>query len=195
MSELITRELHVCMGLNSCKNAGYSENNDCAGKGDCSTAVGHPCHTLNSCKSQGGCGIFGTTEELCHPGENDCRYQGSCGVPILSSRFMAQGPNKGLSVWQLARARFEEKRQKNGESFGEAPQQYGPSEDYVNTVRGTTGQDYSSCGQSGSRSCSYINNPAERQTAAAARVLKMEEESAKKLPETISNCCSKNNDH
>jgi hypothetical protein len=192
MSELVTRELHVCMGLNSCKNAGYSGNNDCAGKGDCSTAVGHPCHTLNACKGQGGCGIFGTTEELCHPGENECRYQGSCGVPILSSRFMAQGPNKGLSVWQLARARFEEKRRASNESFGVAPQQYGPSNEYVNTVRGTTGQYYSSCGQSGSRSCSYINNPVDRKAAAAARVLKMEEESAKKLPETISNCnCEK----
>lgn len=188
MSELVTRELHVCMGLNSCKNAGYSGNNDCAGKGDCSTAVGHPCHTLNACKGQGGCGIFGTTEELCHPGENDCRYQGSCGVPILSSRFMAQGPNKGLSVWQLARIRFEEKRRASGKSFGEAPQQYGPSDEYVNTVRGTTGQDYSSCGQSGSRSCSYINNPVDRKAAADQRVLKMEQESAQKLPETLSNC-------
>lgn len=195
MSELVNKELHVCMGLNSCKNAGYSGNNDCAGKGDCSTAVGHPCHTLNACKGQGGCGIFGTTEELCHPGENDCRYQGSCGVPILSSRFMAQGPNKGLSVWQLARIRFEEKRKENGEPFGEAPQQYGPSDEYVNTIRGTSGVDYSSCGQSGSRSCSYINNPAERKAAAAQRVLKMEEESAKKLPESLSNCQPKNNGH
>ncbi|KAF2506888.1 hypothetical protein EYY60_20450 [Flavobacterium zhairuonense] len=195
MSELVTKELHVCMGLNSCKNAGYSGNNDCAGQGDCSTAAGHPCHTLNACKGQGGCGIFGTTEELCHPGENDCRYQGSCGVPILSSRFMAQGPNKGLSVWQLARIRFEEKRIKEGETFGEAPQQYGPSDEYVNTIRGTSGVDYSSCGQSGSRSCSYINDPVKRKAAAAERVLKMEEESAKKLPESLSNCQSKNNGH
>jgi hypothetical protein len=192
MSELVTKELHVCMGLNSCKNAGYSGNNDCAGQGDCSTAVGHPCHTLNACKGQGGCGIFGTTEELCHPGENDCRYQGSCGVPILSSRFMAQGPNKGLSVWQLARKRFEIKIEKKGGTIGKAPQQYGPSDEYVNSIRGTSGVDYSSCGQSGSRSCSYINNSAERKIAAAERVLKMEEESAKKLPETLSNCeCKK----
>jgi hypothetical protein len=193
MSELVTKELHVCMGLNSCKNAGYSGNNDCAGKGDCSTAVGHPCHTLNACKGQGGCGIFGTTEELCHPGENECRYQGSCGVPILSSRFMAQGPNRGLSVWQLARIRFEEKRKESGESFGEAPEEYGPSDEYVNKVRGTTGQDYSSCGQSGSRSCSYINNPAERKVAADLRVLKMEEESAKKLPQAAADCHSNKN--
>jgi hypothetical protein len=194
MSELVTRELHVCMGLNSCKNAGYSGNNDCAGQGDCSTAVGHPCHTLNACKGQGGCGIFGTTEEFCHPGENDCRYQGSCGVPILASRFMAQGPNKGRSVWQLARARFEEKRNASCESFGEAPEKYGPSNEYVNTIRNTTGHDYSSCGQSGSRSCSYINNPNVRKAAAEARVLNMQEESAKKLPETLSSCQCKKDD-
>jgi hypothetical protein len=188
MSELESKELHVCMGLNSCKNAGYSGQNDCAGKGNCSTAVGHPCHTLNACKGQGGCGIFGTTEELCFPGENDCRYQGSCGVPILSSRFIAQGPNKGLSVWQLARARFEQNRKANKQTFGPAPEQYGPSEEYVNTVRGTKGVDYSSCAQSGSRYCSYSSNPTERKKAAEARVLKMQQESAKKLPETLSKC-------
>ncbi|MCV9930380.1 hypothetical protein OIU83_22160 [Flavobacterium sp. LS1R49] len=195
MSELVTRELHVCMGLNSCKNAGYSGNNGCAGKGDCSTAVGHPCHTLNACKGQGGCGIFGTTEELCHPGENECRYQGSCGVPILNSRFIAQGPNKGLSVWQLARARFEEKRKSSDKSFGDSPQKYGPTDESINLLRGTTGKDYSSCGQSGSRSCSYINNPADRKVAAELRVLKMEQESAEKLPVTITNCSSKKNGH
>lgn len=187
MSDLINRELHVCMGLNSCKNEGFSKNNDCAGTGDCSTAVGHPCHTLNECKGQGGCGIFGTTEEFCHPGQNECRYQGSCGVPILSSRFIAQGPNKGLSVWQLARIRFEEKRKENGEKYGDAPQPYGPSNDYLNTLNHTN-KDYSSCGQSGSRSCSYINDPVERKAAAEKRVLKMEQESEEKLPQNLPNC-------
>ncbi len=176
------------MGLNSCKNEGYSGNNDCAGKGDCATAVAHPCHTLNSCKGQGGCGIFGTSEEFCHPGENDCRYQGSCGVPILNSRFMAQGPNKGRSVWLLARARFEQKRNRNGEKYETAPLPYGPTEEYVNTLRGTTGKDYSSCSQSGSRSCSYINDKVARKAAADARVRKMEEESLEKLPETLKAC-------
>ena len=128
-SELATRELHTCMGLNSCQNAGYSGKNECAGMGDCATAVSHPCHTLNACKGQGGCGIFGTTEELCYPGENVCRYQGSCGVPILNSRFMAQGPNKGRSVWLLARARFEIKRTKNGEEIGNSPLPFGPTEE------------------------------------------------------------------
>jgi len=188
MSELVTKELHVCMGLNSCKNAGYSGKNDCAGKGDCSTAVGHPCHTLNSCKGQGACGIFGTTEEFCHPGENDCRYQGSCGVPILASRFMAQGPNKGRSVWLLARARFEEKRTTNSKSFKESPMPFGPTEEYVNEVRKTTGQDYSSCGQSGNRSCSYANAPALRKIETESRVLAMNVESVALLPDTLSTC-------
>lgn len=188
MSELVTRELHVCMGLNSCKNAGYSGKNDCAGQGDCSTAVGHPCHTLNACKGQGGCGIFGTTEEFCHPGENDCRYQGSCGVPILDSRFMAQGPNKGRSVWLLARARFEEKREKNNQKFGDAPQKYGPSEDFVNELRGTVGQDYSSCGQSGSRSCSYANDKNVRKKEAQEGVKRMIDKSIAEMPNTLSTC-------
>ena len=187
-SELVTRELHVCMGLNSCKNAGYSGSNDCAGKGDCATAVGHPCHTLNACKGQGGCGIFGTTEEFCHPGENDCRYQGSCGVPILESRFMAQGPNKGRSVWLLARARFEEKRNAQGLKYGEAPLEYGPTEEFVNELRGTKDQDYSSCAQSGSRSCSYAADKDVRKKEAAFRVQAMAEMSKKKLPETLNNC-------
>lgn len=187
-SELVTRELHTCMGLNSCKNAGYSGSNECAGQGDCATAVGHPCHTLNACKGQGGCGIFGTSEEFCHPGENDCRYQGSCGVPILNSRFMAQGPNKGRSVWLLARARFEQKRNSSKQPFKAPPLPYGPTEEYVNDLRGTTGQNYSSCSQSGSRSCSYINDKDARKAAADARVRKMEEESKNKLPETLNAC-------
>jgi hypothetical protein len=188
MSELVTRELHVCMGLNSCKNTGYSAKNECAGKGDCSTAVGHPCHTLNACKGQGGCGIFGTTAEFCHPGENDCRYQGSCGVPILASRFMAQGPNKGRSVWLLARKRFEEKRTANNETLKDAPLKYGPTEESVNILRGTAGNDYSSCGQSGSRSCSYANNPDIRKVEAKVRVDIMIAESEVLMPDTLSTC-------
>ncbi|MEM9548370.1 MAG: hypothetical protein AAGA77_20470 [Bacteroidota bacterium] len=188
MSDHINKELHVCMGLNSCKNQGYSGKNDCAGMGDCSTAVGHPCHTLNSCKGQGGCGIFGTTEEFCHPGENDCKYQGSCGVPILASRFMSQGPNRGLSVWQLARKRFEQNRIAKGETFGKAPQEFGPDEAYVNKLRGTTGKNYSSCGQSGSRACSYIQDKAARKIEAEARVLKMEEKSKEEMKNILDNC-------
>jgi hypothetical protein len=187
MAKLISKELHVCMGLNSCKNNGYSGNNDCAGKGDCSTAVGHPCHTLNSCKGQGGCGLFGTSEEVCYPGQNNCKYEGSCGVPILSSRFVMQGPNKGRSVWLLARARFEEKRKSMGLTFGPAPAPFGPSSEYVSNVVGVVGS-HSSCGQSGSRSCSYNPDKTARAIEANKRVAKMQKESASKLKDSLSNC-------
>ncbi len=186
MSEQKT-DLHVCMGLNSCKNLGYSGKNDCAGMGDCSTAVEHPCHTLNSCKGQGGCGIFGTTEEFCHPGLNDCKYQGSCGVPIINSRFIAQGPNKGRSVWVLARARFEENREAEGKPFGPAPLPYGPTSQYVSKIRGKAGS-YSSCAQSGSRNCSYAAGPIDRAQEAEERVLKMSQESADKIADSLSTC-------
>lgn len=191
-SELVSRELHTCMGLNSCKNAGYSGSNDCAGQGDCATAVGHPCHTLNACKGQGGCGIFGTSEEFCYPGENVCRYQGSCGVPILNSRFIAQGPNKGRSVWLLARARFELKRAAEGKEFGEAPLPFGPTQEFVNKLRGTKHKDYSSCAQSGNRSCSYIQDKHKRKKAADLRVEKMEADSAIDLPDTLLQCPADN---
>jgi hypothetical protein len=182
-------ELHVCMGLNSCKNQGYSGNNDCAGMGDCST-VEHSCHTLNECKGQGGCGLFGTTQEFCHPSENDCRYQGSCGAPILASRFIAQGPNKGRSVWQLARKRFEEKRTANNQLFGQPPAgPYGPSNAYVNQIKNQPADsDNSSCGQSGSRHCSYIADPTQRALVADARVKAMEINSAAEMDNTLSTC-------
>lgn len=182
------KELHVCMGLNNCANQGYSGKNDCAGMGDCATAVGHPCHTLNDCKGQGGCGIFGTTQEFCHPGLNDCKYQGSCGVPILNSRFIAQGPNKGRSVWILARKRFEEYREANNlPKPGPAPLQYGPTNEYVSKITGSPGS-HSSCAQSGDRNCSYAAGPVERAKQAEERVLKMSKESEVKLPESVSHC-------
>ena len=186
---------HVCMGLNSCKNQGYSGENDCAGMGDCATAVSHPCHTLNSCKGQGGCGIFGTTQEFCHPGQNDCKYQGSCGVPILNSRFIAQGPNKGRSVWVLARARFEEKRQAEQLGYGSSPMPYGPTNEFLikqrtpkNTTLDQVSTDYSSCAQSGDRNCSYAVDPIKRAEEAEARVLKMSQDSAEKIADSISTC-------
>lgn len=185
---IIVNELHLCMGLNSCKATGYSGTNNCAGMGDCAT-INHPCHTLNECKGQGGCGLFGTTEEFCFPSQNNCRYQGSCGSPILSSRFVTQGPNKGHSVWQLARQRFEALRAGTNPPVGTPPGgSFGPSNTYVNEIRNTTGKDYSSCGQSGSRHCSYLANPAERAIAADARVLVMEIESAAKMKETLLTC-------
>lgn len=185
----VGKELHVCMGLNSCQGNGYSGTNECAGMGDCST-ISHPCHTLNECKGQGGCGLFGTTEEFCHPSENECRYQGSCGAPILNSRFIVQGPNKGRSVWQLARARFEEKRKASNQKFGEPPAgEFGPSNEYISELYGEkTVEDHSSCGQSGSRSCSYIQNKDARQAEANANVEAMEENSQQEMSKTLSTC-------
>jgi hypothetical protein len=182
-------ELHVCMGLNSCQNQGYSGQNACAGMGDCSV-VSHPCHTVNECKGQGGCGLFGTTEEFCYPSQNDCRYQGSCGAPILDSRFVTQGPNRGNSVWQLARKRFEEKRAATGQPVGPPPAgPYGPSNAYINQLKGQPANyDNASCGQSGARDCSYAADPITRATEARARVLEMAEASARNMPDTLKHC-------
>ena len=184
-------ELHVCMGLNSCENQGYSGTNSCAGMGDCST-VNHACHTLNECKGQGGCGLFGTTEEFCFPSQNDCRYQGSCGAPILDSRFITQGPNRGRSVWQLARQRFEEQRAAARQPVGPPPAgPNGPSNAYVNQLKGQpASDDNSSCGQSGDRQCSYVASPAARALAARERVEAMAKESAHEMPATLATCRS-----
>lgn len=114
---------HACMGLNSCKAAdrfGVAgpapadpnvtlPSNDCAGQGYCSTATQHTCHVQNSCKDQGGCGLYGTGEEMDRPGDNACRSQGSCATPINAERFSTNGPNQGKSVWLRAREVFEEK--------------------------------------------------------------------------------------
>jgi len=180
-------ELHTCMGLNECKNLGYTKTNDCAGMGDCST-VYHSCHTLNECKGQGGCGLFGTTMEFCFPSENTCRYQGSCGAPILSSRFIVQGPNKGRSVWQLARKRFEDKMTAAKKPFGDSPKDYpyGPTNEFITLLTNSPG-DHSSCGQSGSRHCSYAPL-SQREAAANDRVQAANEVSKAEMPITISQC-------
>lgn len=177
-------ELHACMGLNSCKNHGFQGDNACAGQGDCATSQ-HPCHTLNECKGQGGCGLFGTTEEFCHPGHNDCRYQGSCGTPIISSRFIVQGPNKGRSVWLLARKLFEERMTAAGKPFGPPPagQEFGPTENFA-LARGA----YESCGQSGARYCSYAFDPATKAQQQQARQEAFQTQSASELPDTLDNC-------
>ena len=109
--------LHACMGLNSCAGADRfgakgppgGEPNACAGQGYCSTAVDHTCHVQNSCKQQGGCGLYGTGEEMDHPGANACKSLGSCATPINAERFSTNGPNRGKSVWARARKVFEDK--------------------------------------------------------------------------------------
>ncbi|HYI38734.1 MAG TPA: hypothetical protein VE053_00275 [Allosphingosinicella sp.] len=115
---------HACMGLNSCKasdrfgvagplntppNGPDQAPNACAGQGYCSTATDHTCHVQNSCRDQGGCGLYGTDEELNRPGDNECRSQGSCATPINAERFSTNGCNQRKSVWLRARAVFEEK--------------------------------------------------------------------------------------
>ena len=177
-------ELHACMGLIACKGHGWSGNNECAGTGDCATNR-HPCHTLNDCKGQGGCGLFGTTVEFCTPGQNDCSFQGSCGTPILASRFITQGPNKGRSVWLLARKLFEERMAKAKRTAGEPPtgQENGPTTEYVANFNPPGSQ---SCGNSGERYCSYAfeNHDKERMQ----RRKEFIEQSKKDFPNTLENC-------
>jgi hypothetical protein len=106
--------LHACMGLNSCAASdrfGYElggKPNACAGQGYCSTAVDHTCHVQNMCRGQGGCGLYGTGEEMMKPGANECKSLGSCATPINAERFSANGPNQGNSVWIRARQVFQE---------------------------------------------------------------------------------------
>jgi hypothetical protein len=109
--------LHACMGLNSCAGSDRfgtqgppgGKPNACAGQGYCSTAVDHTCHVQNDCRGQGGCGLYGTGEEMNKPGANDCKSLGSCATPINAERFSANGPNKSKSVWARARQVFEQK--------------------------------------------------------------------------------------
>jgi len=103
------------MGLNACAGADRfgvlgapgREPNACAGQGYCATGTDHTCHVQNECKGQGGCGLYGTGEEMNNPGANACRSQGSCATPINAERFSTNGPNRGKSVWLRARAVFE----------------------------------------------------------------------------------------
>ncbi len=115
------KPLHACMGLNHCKGqdrygaAGPTDGprpgvpNDCAGQGYCANTPDHTCHVQNSCKNQGGCGLYGTAEELDSPGYNECKSLGSCATPINAERFSTNGPNQGKSVWARARQVFHEK--------------------------------------------------------------------------------------
>lgn len=147
-------ELHACMGLNACKGHDVFGTNECAGSGQCATQW-HSCHTKNNCRGQGGCGLYGTTEEQCRPGENDCAWQGSCGTPIEAPRFVTQGPNKGSSVWILARKLFEERMEKANRNVRPSPMPYGPTIEFLKTIVTESGTLGYGCGWSGPRSCSY----------------------------------------
>lgn len=150
-------ELHACMGLNACKGHDRFGTNDCAGMGQCSTAEVHHCRTLNNCRGQGGCGLFGSSEDEATPGANDCAWQGSCATPIQAERFSTQGENKGKSVWVLARKLFEERMQKANRTFGPSPYKCGPPQAWLIESLGS----YDSCGSAGNKYCTFgFNNPA-----------------------------------
>lgn len=154
---LMYKELHVCMGLNACKGHDRNGTNNCAGTGYCATAEAHVCHTLNNCRSQGGCGLYGDIEEQKNPGNNGCTWQGSCAVPIQAERFRTIGPDKGKSVWLQARKVFEQRMNKANRNVGKPPFECGPPEQWLTTATGS----YDSCGNSGEKACSFgFNDPA-----------------------------------
>lgn len=149
-------ELHVCMGLNSCKGHDRTGTNNCAGTGYCATAEKHNCQTLNNCHGQGGCGLYGDAMQQENPGNNSCAWQGSCAVPIQAERFSTLGANKGLSTWKLARQLFEKRMREANRNIGPAPFECGPPQNWLVSILGS----YDSCGNSGDKRCSFgFNNP------------------------------------
>lgn len=140
------KELHACMGLNACKGHDRYGTNSCAGTGQCATASEHSCHTLNNCRNQGGCGLYGTGEEQNNPGNNDCSWQGSCAVPINAERFSTDGPNQGKGVWKRARKVFEDKMKRAKRQYGDSPSAVGPTTAWL---KETYNPNYTACGASG----------------------------------------------
>ncbi|MGH2718672.1 MAG: hypothetical protein ACRDJU_08850 [Actinomycetota bacterium] len=116
----VVPELHVCMGLNACQGHGANGSGSMAGMGDCAT-VAHVCHGDNNCRGQGGCGYAGSDLEQAKPGDQACKWNGSCASPINLSRMSTAGPNKGKSVWKLARQLFEQRMYDAGLFFGPSP--------------------------------------------------------------------------
>jgi hypothetical protein len=113
-------ELHVCMGLNACQGHDVAGTAPMAGMGQCAT-VSHVCHGSNNCRGQGGCGYAGSDVEQGKPGDQSCKWNGSCASPINESRISSAGPNKGKSVWRLARRIFEERMYAAQIPFGPSP--------------------------------------------------------------------------
>jgi hypothetical protein len=170
---------HSCMGLNSCRGTDRfglvgppgRGPNACAGQGYCATSNNHTCHVQNDCRNQGGCGLYGTAEEMNRPGYNDCRSQGSCATPINAERFSTNGQNQGKSVWARARELFETevwpalrdelqgKRESGAipadqplpETLGKPPAPFtesGPSYLWISSVNADRGA-FQACGSSG----------------------------------------------
>ena len=124
-SDKLLVELHVCMGLNACAATDTPRHDPAgtapmAGMGSCAT-VFHACHGDNACRGQGGCGYAGSEFEQMKPGDQSCNANGSCASPINVSRVCSAGPNKGKSVWRLARRIFETRMYDAGVSFGPSP--------------------------------------------------------------------------
>lgn len=140
------KELHACMGLNACKGHDRLGTNACAGSGVCATATAHSCHTLNNCRGQGGCGLYGTGEEQNRPGDNPCSWQGSCAVPINAERFSTDGPNQGKSVWVRAREVFEHRMKESNRQVLPSPSPVGPT---LAWLQANYSADYTACGASG----------------------------------------------
>jgi hypothetical protein len=113
-------ELHVCMGLNSCKHHDKDGSDRMAGMGKCAT-VQHVCHGDGACRGQGACGYAGTDYEQALPGDQSCNQNGSCASPINASRVFSAGPYKGKSVWKQARRLFEARMYDAGVPFGPSP--------------------------------------------------------------------------
>ena len=173
-------ELHACMGLNACKGHDRFGNNQCAGTGFCATQA-HVCHTLNNCRGQGGCGLFGSGAEQCRPGANACAFQGSCATPIQAERFSTAGPNTDKSVWLLARKLFEQRMAKANRNVGPSPYPCGPPEEWLESLS----SGYDSCGNSGDKYCTFgYNNP-------AANAQELCDRSRREMPKTLEECSCK----
>jgi len=125
-----TREFHVCMGLNACAGQDVDGTATMAGMGKCAT-VAHVCHGDNNCRGQGGCGYLGSDYEQAFPGQQSCKWNGSCASPINAGRVASAGPNKGQSVWKLARALFETRMYAAGIPFGPSIHGEGTPDDEV----------------------------------------------------------------
>ncbi len=176
-------ELHACMGLNACKGHDRFGTNQCAGTGYCATQA-HVCHTLNNCRGQGGCGLFGSAEEQCRPGANNCAAQGSCATPIQAERFGTEGPNAGKSVWLLARKLFEKRMDEANRNVGPSPYPCGPPQQWLSSLA----SGYDSCGSAGDKYCTFgYNSP-------AANAQELCNESRKALPKTMKDCKCNHND-
>lgn len=97
------QEIHLCRGLNSCKDKGASGENKCAGQGTCATTLfaPHECATGNACRGQGGCGKFA--------GRNQCAGYGDGAVPLTEED------------WPRLRREFEARMKRLNIPFGPPP--------------------------------------------------------------------------